>query len=108
MIRRLRWSWLFGRLRPVKCWLRLGHVWTRHEWTDKHGDLVVEEQCGRCLIERHMFALWALWGGIPVVWRVSFRAKHGKWPKSTYHVSGSELPDPAPVSLSVQEGQGEA
>lgn len=70
----LRRSWYFGYLRPVRCWVRFGHTWKRYEWTDKHGDRFVEEQCGRCLIERHRFALFC--------WRLTYRIKHDRWPRA--------------------------
>lgn len=71
-------SWDHGRLRPVKCWLRGGHVWRSRTWIDKSCDSITEKFCQRCRQERHVFRLFLVWG-IPGVWRISFRVKHGRW-----------------------------
>lgn len=75
-LRFVRW-WMFHKRRWV-CRARLHHVWHTDTFEDKHGEGIEEERCVRCNRERGLVALFLLWG-LPVVWRVSFRIKHGTW-----------------------------
>lgn len=62
--------WFFKKCR-WRCRIRLHHTYIFTEIDDWY--------CSRCRVDRHWIRIRILWM-TPVLWRLTFRLKHGDWP----------------------------